>query len=455
MARKQTPKTRRGKTGKSSRRSMTSRESRKVRAAKKGSRGKAKPVRRRTIRARKKQQAETGALVAHYRAVFARGAEGKSSLESMETAGPDDTDSLLRRADSAAESWHRIVKTFLDDDPRLHDVADQIAGRGKRALKVLASGYEAKIARDQKVRADLEVIAQTDGSRPTFVVQNGKVSLDSSPVGGWEAKLNASAGMLERALACVGRIDHDSLPQGFAGTGFLVQENLIITNRHVLEEIGKPDAHGNWNLKKGVAIDFGHEFRARDTVARRMLRKVVFCGPDPIDRTIDHAHLDLALIETDPPAPGDELDYYLGVDISPDWAARDQDLYVVGYPGSPRFGDEDQDLLDKLFRKTYGHKRCAPGVISRERTKLPDSPRSWSLAHDATTLRGNSGSAILAFTRETICAGLHYGGARGTPRENWGHVLGLTLDSTDGRSARTLRQHLQDAGVELIDPFGS
>ena len=355
-------------------------------------------------------------------------------------------------ADTVAQQWHQVVETFLDDDQKLHDICDQIAGRGKRALKILADGDEQRLA-DPKTRASLEVIVRLDGSRPTFMVQNGKVNLETSPVGTWESRLNSSAGLLEHALACVGRIDLDSLPKGFAGTGWLVQDNLILTNRHVLEEIGKQASDGSWTLKDGAAIDFGHEFRARASIARRLLRKVVFTGPDPINHTIDHTHLDLALIETDPPAAADKLDYYFALDISPDWGARDQEVYVVGYPGAPRFGDEDLTLLEKLFKSTYGHKRCAPGVVTRDRVSLAAGPRSWSLAHDATTLGGNSGSAILAFSREGNGAGLHFGGSRGTSRENWGHILGLTLDSTDGHSAKTLRQHLEERGVDLIDPF--
>ncbi len=79
------------------------------------------------------------------------------------------------------------------------------------------------------------------------------------------------------------------------------------------------------------------------------------------------------------------------------------------------------------------------------------SPRKWTLGHDATTLGGNSGSAIVVIGREKITVGLHYGGRRADPRENWCHVLGLTLDETDGRSSKTLREHFHERGVVLVD----
>ena len=58
---------------------------------------------------------------------------------------------------------------------------------------------------------------------------------------------------------------------------------------------------------------------------------------------------------------------------------------------------------------------------------------------------------MVVIGREKITAGLHYGGTRADPRENWCHVLGLTLDESDGRSITTLRQHLAARGVELVD----
>jgi V8-like Glu-specific endopeptidase len=75
----------------------------------------------------------------------------------------------------------------------------------------------------------------------------------------------------------------------------------------------------------------------------------------------------------------------------------------------------------------------------------------WTLAHDATTIGGNSGSVVLVAGRERVAAGLHYGGRRGEPRENWGHVIGRVLDEKDHRSGATLRQLFIEYGVRLVD----
>src|SRR5262249_32635808 len=115
------------------------------------------------------------------------------------------------------------------------------------------------------------------------------------------------------------------------------------------------------------------------------------------------------------------------------------------------FGAEAPSLLELLFKSTYGCKRLAPGLVTTVAESLAASPHAWALGHDATTLGGNSGSVVLVVGRERIAAGLHYGGRRSDPRENWCHVLGRTLDQTDGRSKKTLREHFGEWGVGLED----
>jgi hypothetical protein len=112
--------------------------------------------------------------------------------------------------------------------------------------------------------------------------------------------------------------------------------------------------------------------------------------------------------------------------------------------------------LEQLFKSTFGFKRLAPGTIAKP---IVSSPPSWMLAHDCTTLGGNSGSVVLVASRGTIACGLHYGGRRADPRENWGHILGLTLDAPNaahqaaGVEPLSLRELLKKHEVQLIDPF--
>ena len=101
-------------------------------------------------------------------------------------------------------------------------------------------------------------------------------------------------------------------------------------------------------------------------------------------------------------------------------------MFTVGYPASPG-GAERADLLERLFQSTFGCKRIAPGLIM-ESARIPTGLDRISTAHDATTLGGNSGSVVLVIGREHSAAGLHYGGSRREPRENFVHPLGLLLN---------------------------
>jgi hypothetical protein len=366
---------------------------------------------------------------------------GLEGLEGAVDAEPDLSQPAIKdRAEGTAAELHRIVKELLGDRPDLHEVVDLIAKEGRDSLETLAN--------ENRATPGLEVIVRADGSRPSFMIRNGAVDKNTSPVGAWADQLDASAGagLLTDALGCVGRIDLPDSSQGFEGTGFLIHENLIVTNRHVLQAVARPNPQGEFNFRPGVTIDFGHEFRARDSVSPRRLKRVVFCPTKVINAPIDHTKLDLVLIELEPVQAGDRPRSVLALDVAPDWATPSQFVYTVGYPGNPGLG-EALSLLEQLFQSTFGCKRLAPGEIQPAHTQV----FSWTLAHDSSTLGGNSGSVLLVPGREGAAAGLHYGGTRADPRENWGHVLGRVLGEPDRLSGKSLRELLNQFGVQLVD----
>jgi hypothetical protein len=391
---------------------------------------------------------------AHYRRVLAGrtagvGAEGP--LESTRSSGPDLSNAgIADRVATTRAELDRIVKQFLGDAPELHEIADQIARHGETALKAVANDDNAALSHPHTLNS-LEVIVRADGSRPSFMVRNGEVDRATSPVGDWTATLDDSAALLRLAVQCIGRIDDPSGSQGFEGTGILIGENVVMTNRHVLQVIATRQSDKNWSFNPGIAVDFGHEFRARESVGRRKVTGVLFAGIKEIDpMTIDHAKLDLALLQLEPAT--EKPAFTLSLDSSPDWGQAQTGVFICGFPGNPGF-TETPSLLETLFRSTYGCKRVAPGLVTTTAANMADSSRHWTLGHDATTLGGNSGSGVLVVGREKVTAGLHYGGRRNDPRENWCHVLGLALDEVDERSSTSLREILTQQGVSLVDPL--
>ncbi len=341
----------------------------------------------------------------------------------------------------------RIVREYLGDGQREHEIVKEIVRRGDFALRMIGVN-DAGFKQRPGLLSDLEAIVRPDGSRPTFLIREGIVDQRSSPIGPWGAYLDTDSNDLEKAIACVGRVDDPSIRGGYGGTGVLVQENLILTNRHVLQLIARKQTDISWKLNPDTYIDFGHERRGWDTLNRRKLKRVVFIGNKEIDEyKADHAKLDLAAIELEPPSATERPRHVLSVDATVDWAESTPTIYTIGYPFKPTIGAYTPTLLERLFESHFGFKRLAPGEVIPSRR----SPAAWTAAHDATTLGGNSGSAIVKAGRPFGVMGIHYGGNIKEPAENWGHILGLTL-FTAGEGTREI-----EAGerlVDILDKFG-
>ena len=388
-------------------------------------------------------------ITRRYRTLLGGREHAPGGLESTEGPGGGAVDlsdpAIDERVQATKASLYDIIKNHLGDKPELYEIADKIVSDGGEALRVLRGEDDEELAERGDVLGSLEAIVRTDGSRPSFMIRNGEVDLSTSPAGTWTNDIALSMDLLRDAFDCVGRIDVPGSLQGFQGTGFLVHDNLIITNRHVLQVTADWQTDGSWKLKPGAAIDFGHEHNARESLNRRALKRVVFAGPDPIRNFIDHKKLDLALFELEPAAPEARPRIVLSIEGSADWNQPQRQMYIVGYPGSPAPGQAPLTLLELLFQSTFGHKRIAPGELMTPQAGV----HTWTIAHDATTLGGNSGSVVLRLDHEQVAAGLHYGGRWSDPRENWGHILGLVLDQPD-KSGKTLRAYLNDFDIQPI-----
>ncbi len=209
------------------------------------------------------------------------------------------------------------------------------------------------------------------------------------------------------------------------GNGFLVDQDLVITNRHVLQAIAKWSA-GNWLLAPNVAIDFGHEWKGNNSINRRLIKEVVFAGSREINpSSLDHTKLDLAILRLEAASKAVKT---LEIDLSDDWNSSGSTICTIGYPGPPPSISFLLTCLTSYSPRYTDNKRLAPGYLV---APVPDSPPDWLAAHDATTLGGNSGSLIIAIGKGGKAAALHYGGKWSEPRQNWSHILADTLYEPD------------------------
>ncbi|MEO6613650.1 MAG: trypsin-like peptidase domain-containing protein [Chitinophagaceae bacterium] len=345
-----------------------------------------------------------------------------------ETAASVNESDVKKKLATSRETLHKAIEKYAKNDKHLKKKANEIIKRSRDPLKAVAMQDNKTLAANPQNTNLLEVIVFTDGSRPSFLIKNGKIDFTSSPAGEWENPLVTGEINVGYAIQCVGRIN---IGIKHKGTGFLIHKNLVITNKHVLQAVADL-VNGKWVFKEGAMIDFGYEYKTTNVKDPRLLKKLVFTTPGLIDKDhIDHTKVDLALIEIEPVDQVNIPMQLLQTDTSITWAWPDTTtLYTIGYPGDPGLNgvvDYGSDVLYNIFKDTYGCKRLAPGKVMTGPQANPAFP--LRLTHDATTLGGNSGSLMVTRSKEYIASGLHYGGEFEQPRENWGHVLGNILDA--------------------------
>jgi endonuclease G, mitochondrial len=176
-----------------------------------------------------------------------------------------------------------------------------------------------------------------------------------------------------------GRLDlanHFTLPYG--GTGFLIDDALVVTNRHVALlfaerlRMGYRFRRGRFGAEMEARLDY-HGFLGAASKLRAEVTEVLYIAAD-------HEPDFAATRRTEPQTP----------------------VAVVGYPAED--GDRnDKPLMDEVFRGQYGVKRLAPGFVTAR------SENDIVLLADYSSLGGNSGSPVIDLSNGTV-VGLHFAG---------------------------------------------
>jgi S1-C subfamily serine protease len=165
------------------------------------------------------------------------------------------------------------------------------------------------------------------------------------------------------------------------GTGFLVQDGVLATNRHVLDDL----SFGAERLEPGQArILFQREQGANDSPEHTV-------GIEGVAAI--HPHLDMALLAV--PKLGRPV-----VEVSTAAVHAGHRVVAIGYPAKDV--GRNPLFLDVVYQGKFGFKRAALGEVL-DGTEAPD------LFHDCSTTGGNSGSPLFSL-ESGRAVGIHRAG---------------------------------------------
>jgi endonuclease G len=281
----------------------------------------------------------------------------------------------------------KFTNAIRAEDPELAEsVAEK---RGTSALEAMDSGnVEDAIALES-------IILRTE--RPVLAIKKNQAELvfvDQIDSQIWESRLKAAKAHLDHAIHAVGRIELRGAPISWVGTGWLVHDSIMVTNRHVASEFARRDGEG-FTFRTGddgrisAGIDFLQEIESDDTLLFDLVRPLHIesaTGPD------------VAFFEVQPVSGQNKLAERIRLATRP---AVTQNVAVIGYPAYDSRIPEPE-LMERIYGKIYNKKRLAPGAV----TRLDES----RLFHNCTTLGGNSGSVVLDLDSGEAL-GLHFSGS--------------------------------------------
>ena len=272
---------------------------------------------------------------------------------------------------------------------------DQEVEMARDGLRSLVKGKGPDSLSDEEILG-LEAIVMPR-YRPVIDIINKDYASPSNP---WQ---NLGRGKVKKrlkaAIPSIGRVEvpnHSRYP--FAGTGFVVGDGLMMTNRHVAEifTLGVRTTSLLFRPGQTAAIDFAKEIIPSDPVLL-----------DVKDILAVHPHWDMAILKV--AGLGDEHQkLVLDVTEPEDLIRAEKPVVVIGYPAQDV--RNDVALQNQIFRGVFDVKRFQPGML-RKRENVRDSygNRVNTITHDCSTLGGNSGSPVIDTSTGNVVALLFAG----------------------------------------------
>ncbi len=233
--------------------------------------------------------------------------------------------------------------------------------------------------------------------RPVLLVRHDDIVLDAVETDTWRERLASARSTMRRVIPSVGRIELRNHPRlDWAGTGWVIDDDVVVTNRHVAEVFARREGAG---------------FVFRETPPALMAANIDFReesdGGEPAEVSVmevlhieDDRGPDIAFLRVewrDGVEPGRRAAVPLATTVG-----HGRDVAVIGYPAKDSRTQMPEEM-DRIFGDVYDVKRLAPGRL----TRLVDE--RGRVNHDCTTLGGNSGSVVVDLDTGAA-VGLHFAG---------------------------------------------
>jgi endonuclease G len=234
-------------------------------------------------------------------------------------------------------------------------------------------------------------------TRPVLAIRDNDAKLDfidkaDSEI--WLARLTKAKPFLDSAIRSIGRIDLQGARLDWVGTGWLVADNILVTNRHVAREFAARKGDGytfqmGLNGPMSADVDFLQEIDNPAALIFKLIKPLhIEDEPGP----------DISFFEVEIASGNSKLATPIKLSAN---VAVTPNVATIGYPAYDSRIPEP-NLMEDIFGKIYNKKRLAPGGIT--------SVEEARILHSCTTLGGNSGSAVIDLdTGEAL--GLHFSGS--------------------------------------------
>ena len=231
--------------------------------------------------------------------------------------------------------------------------------------------------------------------RPAWLIRNDIVQVagDFDRTDLFEANRDA----LEREAKMVGRVDLiHHLTHDFVGTGWMIEEDVVCTNRHVAMAFVNRNRLGRWDFADGsgsqkieATVSFVRQHATPEDRSRQAIVTEIL-------HVAGSREADVAFLRVLPPAGVEPLQ------LETTAINEATPCAVVGYPAWDGRRN-DRRLMERIFGGVYDLKRFAPGLA------FPSRQGRATIEADYSSLGGNSGSAILALETARVI-GLHFAG---------------------------------------------